>query len=507
MTARSLEDIGRFFGFYFCVCTALLTYIAISQTPFFALRPETVVLAALFIAYALILAMRQKSTLLHMALAIVFVAFIVDATLVLINVPDTLSKFALGFALFSFCLSYGVHVGIKLRSQMNNREYKVDYQSLITDIRSDRKLMQSMLHKTTLEILAQLYLGETEKLFHHGKPNSTANIQWELLAQAVLDIIIDGYVINMVELRQSNTPFTKPAMASVDIMMPLWRRYLLGHAKKPSSELLKEAVKQLAGHKVRLEQRKEKLASVSVFKRTALTGSESGLLQLGYMVAEFENYYRSEPGKHEIQTIMTTIEREFFDLMNICEKLPLALDGTQARILLTKPRTFRYDSQKVYLACIGTDVDMIIEALEKAGVSAEGVYRDNASIRRYQLSSKSFTTIEPFIEVYIKDEVTDLYSATDITPEHQFAGLADFYHMELKGHNIKIVPPSFFLQQIIYCWADYPETKENAWVEEYETLCNKYFSDKPIQEYPYFSYSLDYSKSKEEESTFIYSKS
>jgi|GEM_PF-2720967 len=502
--------IARYFSFFFCGCTGLLLTIALAGT-LSHVRIETMVLAVLFTAYAFMLPVKHKTRPLHILLGLSFFAITIDMAFLLIALPDVLDKFVIGVALFSLCFSYGANVGMELqprekyRPRTRQQSYEIDYQSLIADLRGNGKLTQAGLHEVTDELIGQISREETQKLFGYGEPNSSANIKWESLAQAVLDIIADGYVLKILELQQSDTQLTKPVMAAADTMMPLWRKHVLKHTKKPSSDFLKEATKQLVGHKVRLEWRKAALASLAAFKRTALAGHEAALLRLGYTIAEFENHYRSEAGRHEIEQIEASIEREFFQLMEMCAKLPLALDGTQARILLTAPRKFRFDSQRVHLACVSTDAAAVIAALKKSGAEAQVLYKeDGATVRRYRLTSEAFTTIDPHIEVYIEDAATGFYTAADMSPDHLFAGFADFYHTSLKGHKIKTVPPSFFIQQILYCWADFPHTREIAWAEDYKILSDKYFAGRPVQQNPLFSYVLNYSEAKDKEATFVY---
>lgn len=504
MQGKTPQELGRFFGFYFYVAAVILFVIATSGTPVFEFRPETIIFSALCIVYVLLLARKRKNRLHHIVLGLVFFAIIFVGTLLVMLLPDLLSKFAFGFGLFALCLSYGIHEGMEARSYYENPEYKVDYQALITDIRSNNKLLSSITHDVTKMLIAQIYQEETDRIFAMGKPESRENLKRELLSQAVVDIMADGYALRILELLQSGEQLSKPVMADLDVMLPLWRKYVLTNTKTPSPEILRDAIKQLATHKGRLEQRKHALTSVSALKRGMLTNSQASLLRLGYMIESFENNYRTAAGKQEIAAIEKTIESEFFTLMKACEKLPIALDGTLGRLLIVDPKKIRFDSYKIHLACTDSAANETIQALNNAGIRAEIVYKDATTVRRYQLFSDAFTSIEPYVEVYLEDAETGLFTSVDLSPVQKFAGFADFHKTTLKGHKIKTVPPSFFLQQIIYCWTDYPETKDAAWADDYTTMRKKYFANKPLEMNPLFAYAFSYKKPEDEKSVITY---
>jgi hypothetical protein len=288
----------------------------------------------------------------------------------------------------------------------------------------------------------------------------------------------------------------------MNVLNRLW--YDLAKETTPDikSQWFKHAVMTVTQNKGRRRKRKTNLASVPYMKKALIEADDKKWVKLGYRLAFFENYFRTDGGKQKLADTETELRDDFMKFLDMCQpaSLPIGLDGKHSLDLLVHD-VIPFTDTVAFFACMDKDIDTIKASLEKEGcaLNANNAGSDG-TVYRYEITSPQLPHLIIILTVYQFNETDELfYDRSDQGTNQGYAHMEKLVDISYEGREIRTLPPSYHIQQMLFYWASLPSGKDDRFKEEYTALMEKYYPDVNVLTDPLFSYIPEHVRTQQDD--------
>lgn len=493
---KSADTILSYFSIYMFVCSAFLALLSLTNNVSYGLNAPFLTAILLLTAYCFLYGLHKlvkSPTFLHVNILVVSFMITLGALSFLFYVaPDTISRVGFVVAGITLTLCVALWLGAWAKKLTYNDKDDNEDVSLLTSLEfvtSNPNYLSKFSHPVIHKLIGDLASSEIRQLF----PSKFGDVQdhtMDTLTEEIHRSIMDGYILGIVSLQRKTPKLTMMKSPSYELLELLWHESKHIFSPNTKTQSFKHSVMLITNHKIRQKQRKINLATVPYMKRAIVEADDKKWIRLGYNVAYFEDYMRSDAGKKQALELEATIRNDFFTFVDLCNEseLEVALDGKQSLDLIVNGKP-DIGLPTAHFGCTNEEIESVLKLLAEKKFECIPVEFAKNEICRYEIRNPELKHLGIYLTIYFYNEEDGLYyDKSDSSMLIGFAGLNDYIRLPLGKRQLLVMPPSFNLQQLLYFREMYPENKSDVWAKEYDIISEKYFKDVNILTDPLFAY-------------------